>query len=164
VREEPLTDQMDNIAKRHRFGVVGSWAGWVRQTQLTWGGIASSGLPTEGALAGGLSWQYFFVRIGSEGSEGFQLLQDLDWDRVIHPSRHVESTTMPHTVMMSPLDIHIAGLTWTIGEADGAVAGDVFMVRVECIRDRVRKVYWHKAQPGPEIDAAIASNSILMYA
>lgn len=164
VREEPLTEEMGNIAKRQRFGVVGSWAGWVRQTQLTWGGIITAGLPTQLTLSGAASWQYFFVLIGSDGWESFQLLQDLDWDRVIHPVRAIESAQVPHSIMMSPLDGYTVGLTWTIGAADGAAPGDVFMVRVEAIRDRVAKVTWGKAQPGPEIDAAIANNTILKYA
>eukprot|EP00408_Alexandrium_pacificum_P025336 CAMPEP_0171183242 /NCGR_PEP_ID=MMETSP0790-20130122/15179_1 /TAXON_ID=2925 /ORGANISM="Alexandrium catenella, Strain OF101" /LENGTH=1162 /DNA_ID=CAMNT_0011648215 /DNA_START=63 /DNA_END=3551 /DNA_ORIENTATION=+ len=164
VREEPLTEEMNNLSKRSRFGVVGSWAGWVRQSQLTWGGVNLAGLPTEMTLAGGSSWQYFFIIIGSDGWESFQLLGDLDWDRVIHPARPIDSANAPHSIMMSPLDGYTMGLTWTIGEADGAAPGDCFMVRVEAIKDRVRRVYWHKAQPGHEIDAAMANNTILKYA
>mmetsp|Transcript_103657 Transcript_103657/g.323091 ORF Transcript_103657/g.323091 Transcript_103657/m.323091 type:complete len:1165 (+) Transcript_103657:83-3577(+) len=164
VREETLTEDQASVSKRARFGVVGSWGGWVRQSQLTFGGVVSAGLPTELTLGGVAAWYYFFVKIGQDGSESFQLTQDLDWDSLIHPSRPIDSSSTPHSLMMSPNDGYAMGLTWTIGEADGANHDDVFMVKVEARGYRVNKVSWAKAQPGPEIEAALAGKTILNMA
>nr|AQS99206.1 type I polyketide synthase [Gambierdiscus excentricus] len=161
LREEQLTAEQDSISKRARFGVVGSWGAWVRQSQLTFGGVTSVSVP--GALSP--SWTstlyYFFVQIGPGGQESFQLLQDLDWDRVIHPSSLVQASGAPHSVALSPNDGYTVGLVWTIGQGDVAIPGDVFVVKVSAVKDRVTGVSWAKAQPSWELDGAIANNEIL---
>mmetsp|Transcript_143161 Transcript_143161/g.398971 ORF Transcript_143161/g.398971 Transcript_143161/m.398971 type:complete len:1166 (-) Transcript_143161:183-3680(-) len=161
VREETLTEVQNSISKRARFGVVGSWTGWVRQAQLTFRSVDAAGLPAGLSAGAAQCTYYFFVQIGPDGQESFQLLQDLDWDRVIHPSRPIESSTAPHYLMLSPNDGYTMGLVWCIGQADGAAPGDVFIVMVSAINDRATKVTWAKAQPGPDLDAAIANNAIL---
>mmetsp|Transcript_70295 Transcript_70295/g.227598 ORF Transcript_70295/g.227598 Transcript_70295/m.227598 type:complete len:629 (-) Transcript_70295:78-1964(-) len=151
VRDQELTEEQRAISKYSCFSVVGSWAGWVRQTQLTFGG-QPLGQP---------AYFYFFVQIGPDGQESFQLLQDCNWDRVVHPNIPVESSYVPHTVYLSANDGHAISLVWTIGPGDGANPGDVFMVKVFTMRAKVLSVKWERSQGGKEVEEAYANNAIL---
>mmetsp|Transcript_93964 Transcript_93964/g.265926 ORF Transcript_93964/g.265926 Transcript_93964/m.265926 type:complete len:1160 (+) Transcript_93964:86-3565(+) len=154
VREEKLTDDQLSASSRPRVSVVGSWAGWVRQVPLAWGGrnLALPGAPAE---------LYFFVQMGADAQESFQLLEDYNWDAVLHPNRPVTHPEIPHTLMMSPNDGYAMNLVWTIGPDVAASPGEVFHVKVTYQGGRVRQVAWDRAQGGPQVEEAAATGGIL---
>merc|ERR1712048_829508 len=105
---------------------------------------------------------YFFIKIGSESQESFQLLQDCDWDLVIHPNRWVDGPNIPHHVMLSPNDGGSMNCVWTIGQADFANAGEVFKVNVRAVNNRVLNVKWERADYGSkELQTAVSKGQVL---
>jgi hypothetical protein len=91
----------------------------------------------------------FYLQIGPDGQESFQLLLDLDWDIVVHPSRYADGAAVPHYVLYtSPNDGSAMNLVWTIGEKDGAYPGAIYAVRAYSQRGGVVQVTWSQV-PGP---------------
>jgi hypothetical protein len=138
VRTETLTPEQKIIAARPHFGAVGTWNGWVGpMTEIAYEGQAF-GMPM---------CFTFFIVIGASGQESFQILQDLDWDNVAHPSRYADSAACPHYVLYtSPNDGSAMNLVWTIGEKDEAFPGALFAVKVYSQRGGVAQVTWSKAE------------------
>jgi len=93
--------------------------------------------------------QYFFLKIGPEGQESFQLLRDCDWNQVFHPSVPVHGLGVPHFTMLSPA-VDAMGLVWIIGQEDGAALGAIFQVTVHEDCGRVTKVTWARTEPSNE--------------
>merc|ERR1719411_550331 len=76
-REEKLTEEQKKIAKRPRLSVVGTWGGYLSpQNQVTHDAQDQEPM--------GYQHFAFFVQIGLEGEESFQMLQDLSWERIVH--------------------------------------------------------------------------------
>jgi len=166
LRTEALTEEQQREARRPHMSVVGSWSGYLVQRGLTWEGVDvstaspfSSGLNAPGALS-------FLVEVGPDGEESFQLLQDGDWERIIHPFRPVMGMADPAakgTIMTTRNDGSAARLVWTITSEDGAAPGQVFKVRVNTVGVRISQVSWARASP-TEIDDANRSGALLRAA
>jgi len=73
----------------------------------------------------------------------FQILENKDWDKCIHPDKKECSQIQAHEVKGPDSDNH--DLNWHIGKsaADKARIGDTFVVKLEF--DPVKKVSWKKA-------------------
>uniref|UniRef100_A0A7S0A995 Ketosynthase family 3 (KS3) domain-containing protein n=1 Tax=Pyrodinium bahamense TaxID=73915 RepID=A0A7S0A995_9DINO len=153
LRTDALSEEQKSIAKRPVFSVVGSWTGFMRQTVLSLE-KSTVKVPWTGFLASALV--HFFVEVGPDGHESFQLLQGCSWDVIIHPNVVVEGSGAPHTLMTSYNDGSASNLVWVIGEADGACPGDVFKVQVSAVGARVSQVTWTKAS-----DAEFKSTEVL---
>lgn len=161
VENQPLTEEQKKEAARPVLSVVGSWSGYLLQRGITYEGqhIASK-MPWTGT-ASTQATSSFFVEIGPDGEASFQLLQDGDWDKVIHPFRPVEAAAdAVGTIMMSPNDGSSARLVWVIGAADSAAPGQVFKVSVTTVGHRVAEVTWAPA-PASELDDAARSGAVL---
>jgi len=140
VRQEPLSEAQLLASKRTRLAVVGSWTGWAEQSLLSLSGGSTAQEP---------SLQYFFLQIGPEGQESFQLLRDCDWSQVFHPSVPVCGLGVPHFTMLSPGGATV-DLVWIIGPEDGAAPGAIFQVSVHEDCGRVVKVTWSRTEPTSE--------------
>mmetsp|Transcript_69036 Transcript_69036/g.202089 ORF Transcript_69036/g.202089 Transcript_69036/m.202089 type:complete len:1148 (-) Transcript_69036:153-3596(-) len=156
LRTEALTEEQQKEAKRPVIGAVGSWSGYLLQRALAW---ERDEAPTPWSQSA-RSVLRFFVEVGPEGEESFQLLQDGDWDQIIHPSLPVEAAGTPHNIMISPNTGAAARLVWTIGPGDGAVPRQVFKVSVSTVGRRVAHVTWAPV-PASELDDAVSSGLVL---
>nr|AQS99229.1 type I polyketide synthase [Gambierdiscus excentricus] len=159
LKNEPLTDEQKLISKRAVVSVVGSWSDGYRQSHLLWGGAVTANLPWAGSDAPAL--YHFFVEIGPDGQESFQLLQDGSWDIIVHPNVPIYASKTPHWLMTSPNTGEALRLVWVLGGDDGATPGDIFKVKVATVGSRVSRVTWAKAERGEELDEAVANGLVL---
>lgn len=164
LRSEPLTKAQMAAARIPRFGVVGTWSGFASQSEIKYEGQEPVTKSADGAAIAGaaaISRYSFFVKVGSDAQESFQLLHELDWSRIVHPSTYATSG-VPHSVLTSYNDGSAMDLVWTMGgEADGASPGEVFLVKVTAANSRVTSVTWRRASGGPELEEATRQGLIL---
>ncbi|CAJ1405861.1 unnamed protein product [Effrenium voratum] len=132
--EKELSEDQVRQLGRLRLSAFGTWdpgAGGSRMRELPWAG----------------SCFHFFVRLGAQGKESFQLLEDFSWNRVIHPSVANARSSVAHTVVGPELgDGRARGLNWTIGLDGYEKPGDVFEVQVYG-ETRVERVKWQRVEP-----------------
>merc|ERR1719464_1020695 len=120
-------------------------------SQLSWGG---------GGVMGQPSMHIFFVKIGPDSQESFQLLQDCNWDRVIHPNIPVGHPSTSYSFLMSRNDGNAMSLVWTIGEADYAQPGEIFQVKVLASGERPMSVTWERATGGSALEDAVTRGEV----
>lgn len=150
LRKESFSDQQLVISKRPRIGICGSWTGFCRQRELTFE-----------KQDGDKSWYSCILTLGMDGFEGFQLLWDLNWERLIHPDRYVSCSGAPHRVMESYNDGMAMDLVWTVADGvDQASSGDHFRISVAASSHKVLQVSWTRAT-GPDLDTAVREGQIL---
>mmetsp|Transcript_103656 Transcript_103656/g.323083 ORF Transcript_103656/g.323083 Transcript_103656/m.323083 type:complete len:1159 (+) Transcript_103656:83-3559(+) len=160
LRSETLTKEQQRTAKQPVIGVVGSWSGYLLQRHLTFEGHTMAGrMPWAGGS--GASSLSFFVEVGPDGEESFQLLQDGDWDKIVHPFKPVEGADSAEcAILVSPNTGEAAGLVWTIGTADNANPGQVFKVSVMAAGNRVGRITWAPATD-KELGDAVSAGLVL---
>jgi len=150
LRTEALSPAQLEEASRPRLGVVGSWSDFGLQHELTYEG-----------LDGDRSQYSFFVAIGTEGGEAFQLLRELSWDRLIHPDGYVDGAGFAHRVVESLNDGTASDLVWAIGGgSDEARVGEHFRVVVSMLDGKVKTVTWARASR-VELDRAQSMGRVL---
>jgi hypothetical protein len=142
LRTDTLNTEQKILAERPHFGAVGTWNGWTGpMTELAF----------ESQELGRSMCFVFYVIIGPSGQESFQLLHDLDWNNVVHPSRPAPVSTTPHYVLFtSPNDGSAMNLVWTIGEGDGAYPGATYAVKAYSRQGYVAQVTWSQVQQAPQ--------------
>lgn len=144
-RKEELSEEQLVESRRLRLGVAGSWSDYARQNQLDYEG--------QDELRSNFG---FYVTVGSEGVASFQLLQDLDWNRLVHPDRCVEGSNIGHRIMESVNDGAAMDLVWAVGAGfDQAQPGETFHVVVSTANGRVLRVTWKTVTPA-ELEKAVA--------
>jgi len=141
--DRDLSEEQKEAAKRTRFAALGSWDGGARLRELKWNG----------------SFYYFFVELGSDGKEEFQLVQDFDWNKIFHPSKPEATMGMDYEVLGPSVgDWRSQGLNWTIGKEGYEKPGDIFEVKVfdkvGYVGSYVRKVEWSKVSSGRDMQEA----------
>jgi len=157
LRKEALSDAEAAASGQPRFGIVGSWGGFLRQRELQ----------LEPPCAGDEQPRCYscVVAIGPQGTESFQLTPGLSMERIAHPDRYVGGAGTAHRVMESWNDGMASDLVWTIGEGmDQASAGDHFRVTVTASSrapGRAEKVTWARAS-GAEVEQAASSGFLVV--
>jgi polyketide synthase-associated protein len=109
-----LTEEQNQIAVRTRYAVFGSWDGGKRLRELQWTG----------------SYYRFFIELGGDVKESFQVVEDMDWDRIWHPSKPDANSSVQHEILGPKNDGTSVGLNWVIGKEGFEAAGEVYEVKV----------------------------------
>lgn len=126
---QELSEEQIRAVGRLRLCAFGTWDAGDRLRELRWTG----------------SYHQFFLELGPEGKESFQLLEDFNWNRVVHPSVPNAHSGVQHDVLgPHPADQRSRGLNWTIGLDGFEKAGDVFEVQVYGETLAVTKVRWQR--------------------
>ncbi|CAK9052454.1 unnamed protein product [Durusdinium trenchii] len=126
--EKELDEEQICSLRRLRLSAFGTWEPGARLRELVWTG----------------SCYHFFVRLGVNARESFQLLQDFSWHHVIHPSVANARPSLEHSVLGPKAGDR--GLNWTIGLDGYEKPGDIFEVQVFG-ELRVERVRWHRLAP-----------------
>ncbi|CAE7696886.1 ppsD [Symbiodinium microadriaticum] len=130
--QKELNDAQLRQLGRLRLAAFGTWDRGSRLRELPWAGTCF----------------HFFVQLGSEGRESFQLLEDFNWNRVIHPSVPNARAAVEYKVEGPEVgDAKTRGLNWTIGLDGYEKPGDVFEVLVYGETHRVERVRWQRVDP-----------------
>merc|ERR1712050_614621 len=85
----------------------------------------------------------FFIQLSSDLRENFQLVVDMDWDRIFHPSVADANSSVDYETMGPSFgDGRTRGLNWTVGIEGHEKVGDIFEVNVyvDQVRRKVIKV------------------------
>jgi len=148
--ERALSEEQKEAVFRTRYAVFGSWDGGNRLRELKWSG----------------TYYYFYVELGSEVKESFQLVQELDWDKIFHPSVPDASPSTEHEIQGPSFgDGRTRGLNWTLGKEGYEKAGDLFEVKVYqkvmLFQRFITKVEWAKVPSGKSLKDAEAEGLVL---
>lgn len=111
-----------------RFVIVGTFNKYRTRDVMAWDGESYT----------------FTIDIGSKAQESFQILQDGDFQSVLHPSIKDANPTVSHQLLGPDKRAH--DLQWTVGKSaeDNAVPGDRFRVRLVMHGSRPSKVDWKR--------------------
>merc|ERR1712187_971643 len=109
-----LTDEQNQTAMLTRYAVFGSWDGGNRLRELQWTG----------------SYYRVFIELGGDVKESFQIVEDMDWDRIWHPSKPDANGSVKHEILGPKMDGSSVGLNWVIGKEGFEAAGEVYEVKV----------------------------------
>mmetsp|Transcript_23640 Transcript_23640/g.74911 ORF Transcript_23640/g.74911 Transcript_23640/m.74911 type:complete len:571 (+) Transcript_23640:117-1829(+) len=98
-----------------KYFLVGTWDKWSGKREMTWNGRSFS----------------LCVQLGHRLSESFQILEDGDWSRKLHPNVKRASPHVPHQLLGPEKDGH--GRNWTIGAHpdDKASFGAQYVIRLQ---------------------------------
>ncbi|CAE8620421.1 unnamed protein product [Polarella glacialis] len=114
-----------------RYTAFGTWDGGERLRELRWTG----------------SCHQFYIVLGETGRESFQLLQDFDWNKIVHPSEANAHQGIRYTIQgPGPGDGRSQGLNWTIGMEGYEKAGTAFEVQVYSQANLVTNVRWQQVE------------------
>jgi len=145
-----LSAEEQETMKRMRIAAFGSWDHGARLRELVWNG----------------EFYVFYIQLSSDLKESFQLVGDMDWDRIFHPSiADANSGVDYETVGPSFGDGRTRGLNWTLGIEGHEKVGDIFEVNVyvDQVRRQVMKVDWKRVQaPGGDDVLAAISEGLVM--
>lgn len=119
--------------RRPPLSVLGSWADFARMQ-----------LMKQQTQPNGQCLYSFQVQLGVQGIEAFMLVQDFDWNAVVHPDRPVVTPESYHQMVVSAASQITENMVWAIGHEDGS-PGDIFQVQVLASGATVVKVSWSKA-------------------
>eukprot|EP00930_Biecheleria_cincta_P098875 TRINITY_DN9052_c0_g2_i1.p1 TRINITY_DN9052_c0_g2~~TRINITY_DN9052_c0_g2_i1.p1 ORF type:complete len:1203 (+),score=231.24 TRINITY_DN9052_c0_g2_i1:243-3611(+) len=120
--------------RRPPLAVLGSWAGFARMQPMK-----------QVNQPNGQCLYSFQVQLGLQGVEAFQLVQDFDWNAVVHPDRTVTAPESHYQTTVSAADRITDGKVWAIG-LDGACSpGDIYQIQVLASGTLVVKVSWSQA-------------------
>lgn len=131
------------LAGQPRFSVVGSWDGWNTQREAHWNG----------------STHHFFVAIGKDKFESFQVLQDLSWNRVFHPWTRHSGPDMQGIRGPTPIGYTDEDACWTIRGEEG----QVFEVRLMTTGFQLRGVSWNQRSIDAEVQGALQAGYGFMH-
>eukprot|EP00931_Biecheleriopsis_adriatica_P073763 TRINITY_DN47990_c0_g1_i1.p1 TRINITY_DN47990_c0_g1~~TRINITY_DN47990_c0_g1_i1.p1 ORF type:complete len:1197 (+),score=220.30 TRINITY_DN47990_c0_g1_i1:254-3592(+) len=129
IRESP--DQSLALRSAPELAVIGSWDGFARIVQMS----LESSTPQNTVYS-------FYVQLGPQGVEGFQLVQDFDWSRIVHPDRPVTSSGAGHRTLVSPISDVSKDQVWAVGLDRQCSPGDIFKVEITALGDVVLRVAW----------------------
>uniref|UniRef100_A0A7S1RJZ3 Casein kinase I n=1 Tax=Alexandrium catenella TaxID=2925 RepID=A0A7S1RJZ3_ALECA len=128
VRHESV--QIASMAKwlYTKYFLVGTWDKWVGKREMTWNGKNFS----------------ICVQMGHKLLESFQILEDGDWNRKLHPNVKRASPHVPHSLVGPEKDGH--GRNWTIGAHpdDKAAFGAQYVIRLEVGVGGPKTVDWKR--------------------
>mmetsp|Transcript_61872 Transcript_61872/g.180834 ORF Transcript_61872/g.180834 Transcript_61872/m.180834 type:complete len:1030 (-) Transcript_61872:170-3259(-) len=149
--DQDLSEEQKEALSRTRYAVFGSWDGGTRMRELKWGST---------------DYYYFFVQLGSEGKEEFQLVQDFDWGMIYFPSKADATPDVEHEIIgPSPGDGRSTGLNWTIGKDGYEKPGDIFevkaFVKAGFFGRSLHKITWSKVSGSRDLQEAEAEGLIL---
>jgi hypothetical protein len=120
--------------RRPPLMVLGSWAGFARMQPMK-----------QQNQPDGQCLYSIHVQLGLEGIEAFQLIQDFNWNAVVHPDRPVPTPESYHQTVVSAASRISDDKVWAIGYGDEGSPGDVFQIQVLVSDTTVVKVSWSKA-------------------
>eukprot|EP00747_Dinoflagellata_sp_TGD_P114663 gnl/TRDRNA2_/TRDRNA2_171982_c1_seq1.p1 gnl/TRDRNA2_/TRDRNA2_171982_c1~~gnl/TRDRNA2_/TRDRNA2_171982_c1_seq1.p1 ORF type:complete len:385 (+),score=73.58 gnl/TRDRNA2_/TRDRNA2_171982_c1_seq1:81-1157(+) len=109
-----LTEEEQAIGRLTRLYLVGSWDNFKRPHELL-----SFGQEREFCRV---------IQIGLEREETFQILQDGDWNDIVHPDTF--NATQKSAIRGPSTSDTALGLNWCIGQAEGATPGDCYTITV----------------------------------
>mmetsp|Transcript_20799 Transcript_20799/g.65000 ORF Transcript_20799/g.65000 Transcript_20799/m.65000 type:complete len:571 (-) Transcript_20799:148-1860(-) len=111
-----------------KYFLVGTWDKWVGKREMTWNGKSYS----------------ICVQMGHKLAESFQILEDGDWHRKLHPNMKRASPHVPHQLVGPEKDGH--GRNWTIGAhpADKAAFGAQYVIRLQMGANGPQEVDWKR--------------------
>jgi len=129
LRKEPL--DFEEMAKAHKYHVVGSWDDLAKMAEMDLDEDTGT-FSTE-------------VRIGSSGSESFQILLDGNWLAAVHPSANLASFRDEHHQVEGP-DKNGSSRYWLIGkhQEDGIQAGDHVRIFLVLEGGLPKRVHWER--------------------
>merc|ERR1711971_998946 len=111
TESKALTEEQKEIAVRPRYAVFGSWDQGQRLRELQWSG----------------SYYRVYIELGADVKESFQIVQEMDWDKIWYPSKADASSSVTHDILGPvPSDGASRGLNWTIGKEGFETAGEVY--------------------------------------
>jgi polyketide synthase-associated protein len=125
----PLSAAENTLADRPSYDIIGSWDGWTRACEMLDAGDCFK----------------FYVALGSEGQESFQIMADRNNYATLYPSIPNASPFVDHTIMgpSSPqLDVN-----WTIGlhSRDQGATGQSYEIKLHVDeKGWHRKVSWQR--------------------
>lgn len=145
-----LTDEQHETANRPRYAVFGTWNGGTRLRELEWTG----------------THYRVYIELGPDVKESFQIVEELDWDRIWHPDKADASGNASYNIIgPSPSDGRSRGLNWTIGKEGFEVAGEVYEVKVQIEGQgpyrRVSAVTWQRNPRGFDLAPAEAVGLVM---
>mmetsp|Transcript_113755 Transcript_113755/g.332221 ORF Transcript_113755/g.332221 Transcript_113755/m.332221 type:complete len:565 (-) Transcript_113755:46-1740(-) len=111
-----------------KYFLVGTWDKWVGKREMAWNGKSFS----------------ICVQVGHKLLESFQILEDGDWNRKLHPNVKRASPHIPHKLVGPEKDGH--GRNWTIGAHpdDKAVFGAQYVIRLSVGDSGLTGVDWKR--------------------
>ncbi|CAE8714194.1 unnamed protein product [Polarella glacialis] len=129
--DRPFNEEQLAQLSRARYTAFGTWDGGERLRELRWTG----------------SCHQFYIVLGETGRESFQLLQDFDWNKIVHPSEANAHQGIRYTIQgPGPGDGRSQGLNWTIGMEGYEKAGTAFEVQVYSQANLVTNVRWQQVE------------------
>lgn len=144
VREASKSGAGAELAlKSSVFAVIGSWSGFGKVHRMNSKSVDGETVYT------------FFVEVGREGYESFQLVQNADLSRIIHPDRPVTIPGSASRVLVSSIDQVRQDLVWALGIEKANSTGDVYKVEVVVRGDVVMSVSWTVLEDAPPKDREI---------
>jgi polyketide synthase-associated protein len=151
TENKALTEDQKEVAARPRYAVFGSWDAGTRLRELEWSG----------------SYYRVYIELGVDVKESFQIVQDMDWDKIWYPSKADASASVTHQILGPvPSDGKSRGLNWTIGKEGFETAGEVYEVKVQdepggYFRRKVSSVTWQRVPRGFSLAEAEAVGLVL---
>ncbi|CAK9079433.1 Phenolphthiocerol/phthiocerol polyketide synthase subunit A ((Phenol)carboxyphthiodiolenone synthase subunit A) (Beta-ketoacyl-acyl-carrier-protein synthase I) (Phthiocerol synthesis polyketide synthase type I PpsA) [Durusdinium trenchii] len=124
----------EELAKSSRLGVVGSWNGFGKVHRM------------HSFEADGQTVYNFLVEVGRQGFESFQLVQDFDLSRILHPDRPVTVPGPVGRVLVSQMDEVRQDLVWALGVEKPSSTGDLYRVDVVARGEVLLNVSWQQLE------------------
>ena len=122
--------------RRSTFGVIGSWNGFGKVHQMH---------------SSDETVYNFFVELGRDGYESFQLVQNADLSRICHPDRPVTIPGPGSRILVSSIESVRQDLVWAVGiDTATSAPGDVYKVEVVVRGDAVMSVSWTLVDAPPK--------------
>lgn len=139
LRHEPVVGTEPVRLFRPRYFIVGSWTDWGRKQSMRWTSECYE----------------YIVEVGAGGVEAFQLLEEANWKKRLHPDVRNASPHEPHT-LVGPDPEKATGLNWKIGQHpwDEAAPGAHYAVRLYVDSRGPCRVSWERQEDAsPRADA-----------
>ncbi|CAK9028858.1 unnamed protein product [Durusdinium trenchii] len=128
----------EELAKSSRLGVVGSWNGFGKVHRM-------HSFEADGQTAACQVYN-FLVEVGRQGFESFQLVQDFDLSRILHPDRPVTVPGPVGRVLVSQMDEVRQDLVWALGVEKPSSTGDLYRVDVVARGEVLLNVSWQQLE------------------
>eukprot|EP00913_Durusdinium_trenchii_P010670 g10010.t1 len=136
----------EELAKSSRLGVVGSWRLGMSMFEVFRPNGFGKVHRMHSFEADGQTVYNFLVEVGRQGFESFQLVQDFDLSRILHPDRPVTVPGPVGRVLVSQMDEVRQDLVWALGVEKPSSTGDLYRVDVVARGEVLLNVSWQQLE------------------
>jgi len=135
IRTDALSNQEEETASRPSYGIIGTWSGWESAHEMKYDGDTSRG-----------TYEYT-VKVGTSGSESFQILVDGRWHVRLYPNTanagpESQDSRITGVSSLRGPDSQGHGRNWMIKLGDEDQPGARYVVKL-LVENRIpKRVFW----------------------